>query len=251
MAQINSLAYLLDTSGPEASPERHADFTTRGESHSSLFNPQNHTNAQRPASGLQTKIFESIRLDNKQIRLTLAIRAQPQTRFDFGNYKEGFEILVVDGDLACDCKPDEVSAITSSYLRIPASNCTSQTFNTVSGCLLLAKLGQMSSTDHELRNTSTSDESLWLPGPVNGTQVFPLHVHDTKNALMIRWTEPAYFKPQLDPLGEELFVVKGSLHDAYGSYEQGSWIRNPVPAWQAWGGDEGTMVYYKNGHFPG
>lgn len=172
------------------------------------------------------------------------------------NYKMGFEILVIAGDLVAVCTNDNNTrelndkfyAKKDQYLRIPFGQQAS--FESPAGCTLLIKLGQMSETDQELRHISTSDQNLWLPGPAEGTEVLPLHLHDTKSVLLIRWNEPAYFKPQLDPCGEEIFVIKGTLHDAYGSYDRGSWIRNPIPAWQAWGGHPGTLVYYKNGHFP-
>ena len=104
--------------------------------------------------------------------------------------------------------------------------------------------------DRGIRHIDTLVADNWLPGPVEGTEVIPLHVYEGRSILLIRWSEAAWFKPQLDPQGEELFVIKGVVHDALGSYGVGSWIRNPIPAWQAWGGHPGTIAYYKNGHFP-
>lgn len=109
--------------------------------------------------------------------------------------------------------------------------------------------GQMMSSDSEQRRIDTNDESRWLPGPVEGTEVLPLHGHGTGNAMLIRWNSTIAFKPRLDPMGEEVLVLKGSIHDRHGHYPAGSWIRNPIHAWQAWGAKSGTVVYYKNGHF--
>ncbi|MBX2839279.1 MAG: cupin domain-containing protein, partial [Gammaproteobacteria bacterium] len=57
------------------------------------------------------------------------------------------------------------------------------------------------------------------------------------------------FHPKLDPQGEEVYVLSGELRDVDGTYHAGSWIRNPVPFWQAWSGQPGTMIFYKSGHF--
>jgi len=115
--------------------------------------------------------------------------------------------------------------------------------------LVYMSTGQFAESDTEQRRINTHDESRWLPGPIEGTEVLPLHGHGSDNVMLIRWTSKAAFQPRIDPAGEEVLVLRGQLHDAEGSYPAGTWIRNPVAAWQAWGGEEGTIVYYKNGHF--
>ncbi len=110
-------------------------------------------------------------------------------------------------------------------------------------------LGQLATSDTRVRTINGEDESLWLPGPVEGTEVLPLHLHDTSNAMLIRWYQEVAFRPKLDPLGEELLVLRGTLFDRHGEYHAGSWIRNPVLAWQSWAAAANTVVYYKNGHF--
>jgi hypothetical protein len=115
--------------------------------------------------------------------------------------------------------------------------------------LLYVAAGQMLSTDSEQRRLDTHVASRWLPGPVDGTEVLPLHGHGTSNVMLIRWRGAVAFKPRLDPMGEEVLVLSGMLYDAGGHYPAGSWIRNPVEEWQSWGAQEGTIVYYKNGHF--
>lgn len=115
--------------------------------------------------------------------------------------------------------------------------------------LLYVAAGQILTSDTEQRRIDTNDASRWLPGPTEGTEVLPLHGHGTGNSMLIRWNKPVEIKPRLDPTGEEILVLSGTLHDAIGHYPAGSWIRNPVTAWQNWGAIPGTVVYYKNGHF--
>jgi len=108
--------------------------------------------------------------------------------------------------------------------------------------------GQLPITDTERRCINLADNSLWLPGPVEHTEVMPLHMHNGANSMLVRWLAPVTFRPRLDPLGEEVLVINGTLTDELGNYSAGSWIRNPVASWQAWGGRKGTVIYYKNGH---
>ncbi len=109
--------------------------------------------------------------------------------------------------------------------------------------------GQLAATDTQRRCINLAESSLWLPGPVDKTEVMPLHMHNGNNSMLIRWLGDVSFKPRLDPLGEEVLVIDGTVSDKFGDYTAGSWIRNPVSSWQSWSGLSGTVVYYKNGHF--
>ncbi len=115
--------------------------------------------------------------------------------------------------------------------------------------LLYLAAGQMLTSDTEQRRISTNDPSRWLPGPADGTDVLPLHGHGTGTVMLIRWNTATRIKPRLDPMGEEVLVLKGTLYDDEGCYPAGSWIRNPVSSWQSWYAGKGTVLYYKNGHF--
>lgn len=115
--------------------------------------------------------------------------------------------------------------------------------------LLYIAAGQMLTSDTEQRRIPTTDPSRWLPGPSEGTRVLPLHGHGTGNVMLIQWDDATQIKPRLDPMGEEVLVLKGNLYDDAGHYPAGSWIRNPVATWQSWHADKGTLLYYKNGHF--
>jgi len=115
--------------------------------------------------------------------------------------------------------------------------------------LVYMSAGQMIQSDSRWRRVHTADPAKWFPGPVEGTDVLPLHGYGSGNIMLVRWNRSAAFKTRIDPRGEELLVLDGAIHDTQGSYKQGTWIRNPITTWQAWGGTAGTLVYYKNGHF--
>ena len=141
------------------------------------------------------------------------------------------------------------------YLRLPAADAgeplgVPTLYADADGeALLYVAAGHIAPSDAERRRIDTNVPKLWLPGPVEGTEVLPLHGHGSANAMLIRWHGAVAFRPRLDPLGEELMVLEGCLHDADGDYPVGSWLRNPVPAWQSWSGEPGTLVHYKSGHF--
>jgi len=146
------------------------------------------------------------------------------------------------------------------YIRHPEDkNCCNQHFTLHSGSSnklldgvqleFYFATGQLAETDTQRRCINLADSSLWLPGPVDKTEVMPLHMHNGNNSMLIRWLGEVSFKPRLDPLGEEVLVIEGSLSDEHGNYSAGSWIRNPVASWQSWSGKAGTVIYYKNGHF--
>ncbi len=145
-----------------------------------------------------------------------------------------------------------------TYLRLPTEDAESRPplrlhqvhTPTLEPALLYIAKGQMLGSDTEQRHLNTGEDSHWLPGPTDGTEVLPLHGHGAGNVMLIRWTSSAAFKPGLDPMGDEVLVLKGTLHDSHGQYPAGTWIRNPVETWQSWGANAGTLVYYKNGHFP-
>ena len=192
--------------------------------------------------GVSIRVLEAVQLGEP--RLTMMIRFSPGSYYDLRRYNGGEEFVVLEGSLN-----DENGIYdTGCYVRNPVG--THHILTSAGGCLLFAKMGEFASSDHEHRLIETHTEALWMAGPVEGTSVLPLHMHDTRSVLMIRWDQATGFKPGLDPQGEELFVISGKLSDYQGSYRKGSWIRNPVEQWQSWDAIPGTIVYYKNGHFP-
>lgn len=206
--------------------------------------------------GLQIRILEYLAGD--AFRLTAQLRVRSSLRRSSLQHHSGMEALIQSGELSDgnSVYPDGI------YLRDPATDTALTTmaplhFGTTDDDhrsqpegLLFLSLGQFAQSDTEQRRINTNDESKWLPGPEPGTEVMPLHLHGTSNSMLVRWIDAATFVPRLDPCGEELLVLDGTLCDEMGNYPQGSWIRNPIEVWQSWTAEAGTMIYYKNGHFP-
>lgn len=207
--------------------------------------------------GVDLRVLEYIPGDTP--RLSAQLRIDPASSPAVLANNPALEIFMQRGELASESGVFPASL----YLRLPLpeastqqtlvfhcsrKSATASNADRLPGLLYLAA-GQMLVSDTAERHLDTTDESRWLPGPASGTEVMPLHVHGTGNVMLIRWNTSIAFKPGLDPMGEEIFVLTGMLHDAQGHYPAGSWIRNPIAAWQSWGANAGTVVYYKNGHF--
>ena len=204
-------------------------------------------------NGVDLRILEYI--PGIKLRLTGQLRLDPASSPALLGENSDLEILMLRGELETQLGVHPAGL----YIRLPASSEEATQERLILRCdhvqdryepaMLYFATGQMMSSDSELRRLDTVDESRWLPGPAEGTEVLPLHGHGAGNAMLIRWNATISFKPRLDPMGEEVLVLKGSIHDRHGHYPAGSWIRNPIAAWQSWSAKAGTVVYYKNGHF--
>jgi len=196
-----------------------------------------------PRPGLNLRILELVRAE---ARMLVQIAAGQSTGALSSGPLPGAEIFVQRGTLLLD---DEAFP-AGSWLRQPLHGpqaCAPAELST--DALLLVSIGQIAPQDVDRRQRDTTDADVWLHGPTEGIEVLPLHGQEKANVMLMRWTSTVAFRPTLDPVGDEVFVLSGELHDAHGSFGAGSWIRNPVPAWQSWAGTPGTRVCYKSGHF--
>ncbi len=157
---------------------------------------------------------------------------------------QGIEILVLEGT----CTFNDEPCPQGNYRRLPNTNHCKIT--AASDCILFIKYNQFLSGDTGDRCIDTRTAEKWLPGPVDGIEIRPLHVFDTESIMLLRWHHAAEFKPNLNPRGEEILVVNGLLQNRDHLYRQFSWIRNPIEDWRTWHGNTGTLAYYKSGHFP-
>jgi len=160
------------------------------------------------------------------------------------NKWQGIEILILEGS----CSVDACTYTQGDYIRIPMPEY--QTLTAEIDCIFFIKYNQFLSGDTNIRTIDTRTPEKWLPGPVDGIEIRPLHVFDTESIMLLRWQHAAEFRPNLNPRGEEILVVNGLLQNRDHLYRQYSWIRNPIEDWRKWHGNTGTLIYYKSGHFP-
>lgn len=191
--------------------------------------------------GVRFRLFEDC--PQPYPRRTLMLECAPGSTIDRHESELEVEFLVLEGEIA----DEKGSYPAGTYVRNPFG---SSHAHSRWGCRLFVKLSQIQASDQTQRIINTRKPSKWLPGPVEGTRIFPLHGWETESVLLIDWQRTARFKPDLNPAGEEIFVIQGTLRDADTTYPTHSWIRNPVESWQYWEADAGAQVYFKQGHFP-
>ncbi len=158
----------------------------------------------------------------------------------------GLELFVRRGSVTIDGE----RLGPGTYMRFPPESERVPSLVLDADTLLALSAGHILHSDTETRIIDTRADDEWLTGPVEGVEILPLHGHGTGNIMLVRWLATAAFHPNLDPAGEEVFVLAGELHDSAGTYGTDGWVRNPVPAWQSWAGTPGTLIWYKSGHFP-
>ena len=189
--------------------------------------------------------------DGSNPRFTALLRLSPGASESDLGYWRMLEALILNGSLTLT----DIMADCGNYLRLPRLKHSlflkgGNPCWPLEGQLYVAYAGgHYSKEDKEPRLIDTQREDAWLPGPTDAVEVLPLHVHGPANAMLLRWTDIASFQPQIDPKGEEILVLNGSLADERGRYSPGTWIRNPEISWQHWSGTPGTVIFYKSGHF--
>ena len=203
-------------------------------------------------SGVQLRTMEYV--PGSSPRLSIQLRFQPGHEPIPVDSQQDLEILIQKGHFYSATEDYEANW----YYRLPnlpASAALQLQYRSTAlaadaePALIYLAAGQMKQSDTQWRRINTADASGWFPGPVEGTDVLPLHGHGSGNVMLVKWNRTAAFKTRIDPRGEELLVLDGAVYDAQGCYPEGSWIRNPIATWQSWGAKAGTVVYYKNGHF--
>lgn len=223
-------------SSPSELPERNTDYLHRvqqtvGELHTDV--------------GKLTQRILSHHAIDQLSRTTAFIKMPAGTDVKLGTVHNGLESLVVSGSVA-----DEHSEYPAGfYLRFPAAQAP-QRLQSESGCSLLLKYNQFPPEDDGYRSIDSRDPEHWLSNADDICDICPLHAFGGDSTMLVRWRADGSFKPGLDPQGEEILVLAGTLSDNLGQYPTGTWLREPVAQWHHWQATAGSLIYYKNGHFP-
>ncbi len=173
---------------------------------------------------------------------TSVVKYDAGASFNQHSHPLGEEILVLEGVFS-DERGDYPAG---TYIRNPPGSKHSPFSR--EGCVILVKLNQFNSADlEEVRIDTTSTP--WLPGQ-GGLQVMPLHNFEHEHVALVKWPVGEVFKPHRHFGGEEIFVLSGTFKDEHGSYEKGSWLRNPHLSQHHPYVDEETVIWVKTGHLP-
>jgi len=152
----------------------------------------------------------------------------------------GEEILVLEGtfsDENGDYPAGRYFRNPEGYRHAPFSK---------DGCVLLVKLHQFQSDDHEHINIDTNNAD-WLEGHGN-LEVMPLHDFKGESTALVHWPAGEHFLPHHHAGGEEIYVIRGEFIDEFGRYPEGSWIRSPHMSKHDPYVEEDTVILVKVGH---
>lgn len=173
---------------------------------------------------------------------TSVVKYDAGASFNQHSHPLGEEILVLEGVFS----DEHGDYPAGTYIRNPPGSKHSPFSR--EGCVILVKLNQFNSADlKEVRIDTTSTP--WLPGQ-GGLQVMPLHNFEHEHVALVKWPVGEVFKPHRHFGGEEIFVLSGTFKDEHGSYEKGSWLRNPHMSQHHPYVDEETVIWVKTGHLP-
>ncbi len=192
-----------------------------------------------PMPGVQRRMLER---DGEEVaRATSIVHYAPKGHFSSHTHGGGEEFFVLEGVFS-----DEYGDYRAgTYIRNPVGS--THTPYSEEGCTILVKLWQMEPEDKE-RVTIDTTRAPWFPGAVKGLEVMPLHTFGTERIALVKWEPGTRFLPHSHPGGEEIFVLGGIFEDEFGSYEEGTWLRNPHGSRHTPFSNSGCLIYVKTGH---
>ena len=208
-----------------------------------------HTGAQdwqpSPGAGVWRKRLE-LRGAAESGRVTSLVRYDAGSRFPPHEHPDGEEILVLEGIFA----DEHGSYPAGTYLLNPEG--FRHAPRSEEGCVLLVKLRQYPGSDRH-HHVVDSNTAAWSQSEPPGREVLPLYdeAGHPESIRLVRLAPGTKVSEHEHPGGEEVFVIAGSLADAEGTYEQGTWLRFPDGSRHQPFSNEGCTLYVKTGHLPG
>jgi len=207
-------APLIDALFDEQPPETNADFDLREQVH-----PEHAVWLPTKLPGLSLCILEY--RNGAHPRMTALAKLDPNSKGVAIPATE-LELLVQHGIIADDSteylhpyylrQPQDLTG-TNQYVTLHPGSQTVRPAETP--IEFYVATGQLAISDTERRCINLADNSLWLPGPVEHTEVMPLHMHNGANSMLVRWLAPVTFRPRLDPC-RQLDTKSGSIMASMG-----------------------------------
>ena len=218
--------------------ELHSDFTKR-----IVVRVEDYNWVDSPMSGVQRMMLD--RIGDEVARATSIVQYQPHSSFNSHVHVGGEEFFVLDGVF----EDEHGTYPKGTYVRNPIGTSHTPTMG-AQGATIFVKLCQFDPLDHEKKSIDTVNVD-WRPGVVAGLEVLPLHSFNGENVALVKWAPNTIFQSHQHWGGEEIIVLEGVLHDEYGSYAEGTWLRNPhLSSHTPYVKEEGATILVKTGHLP-
>ncbi len=217
--------------------ELHTDFSRPVAVHTAAMDWQ-----PSPGAGVWRKRLE-LRGAPESGRVTSLVRYDPGSHFPPHEHPDGEEILVLEGIFA----DEHGSYPAGTYLLNPQG--FRHAPRSEQGCVLLVKLRQYPGGDRSHRVVD-SNTAAWGQSEPPGREVLPLYDEPghPESVRLVRLAAGTQVAEHGHPGGEEVYVIAGTLTDAQGTYEQGSWLRFPDGSRHQPSSDEGCTLYVKTRH---
>jgi anti-sigma factor ChrR (cupin superfamily) len=192
-----------------------------------------------PQAGVERRMLD--RIGGEVARATSLVRYAAASTFPAHDHALGEEFLVLDGVFS----DEHGDYAAGTYVRNPPLSRHSP--RTAPGCTILVKLRQMplSEKDRLVVDSTTAE---WHPAEQAGLSILPLFQAPGESVALERLDAGAAHSELDCPGGEEIFILSGDLHDEYGTYGAGSWIRTPAGVRRSFGSSSGATYWVKRGH---
>jgi anti-sigma factor ChrR (cupin superfamily) len=180
--------------------------------------------------------------DAEASRVTSVVRYAPDSAFPSHPHPDGEEILVLDGvfsDEHGDYPAGTFLLNPEGFQHAPRSK---------AGCVLFVKLRQYPGERRQV--TVDTSTGAWRQGLVAGIEVQDLYREDghPEHIRLARFAPGAATPEHVHTGGEEIFVIEGTVIDAFGTHTAGTWLRMPDGSRHTVHSPDGALLYVKSGH---
>ena len=194
-----------------------------------------------PQAGVDRRMLD--RIGGEVARATSIVRYAPDSIFPSHVHGLGEEFLVLDGTFSDEHGDYPVG----TYVRNPPGS--SHAPSTRDGCTIFVKLRQMRADDAERVVIDTAGRVWWPAGDAGYERVVLFSRPDgTENVTMERLAPGTRVAPYRCDGGEEVLVLDGALSDDAGTYDAGTWVRNPAGSRHGLASENGCLFWVKRGH---
>jgi len=195
-----------------------------------------------PQAGVERRLLD--RIGGEIARATSLVRYAHDRAFPGHVHELGEEFLVLDGIFS----DEHGDYPAGTYVRNPPGSFHSP--YTGPGCTIFVKLRQMP-PEEDRRIVLETAAAPWEQVEVSGwcaRQVLYASDRTGEVVTLEKIAARTRLGPNEIPGGEEIYLLTGSLVDAYGRYQAGTWIRNPAGFGSDLGSDDGATFWAKRGH---
>lgn len=175
-------------------------------------------------------------------QVTSVVRFEAGAQFPRHDHPEGEEILVLEGvfsDEQGDWPAGSYLLNPEGFRHAPYSR---------DGCLLFVKLRQYPGSTR--RHVALATDALaWQPLAGRAIRLLYAQAGFTDSMRLEHWEPGATVVRLSYPQGAELFVLRGSFGDEYGTYGPHTWLRLPAHSGHSFATADGCELYVKEGGF--